>query len=326
MTDHELDRAGIRHPDLRLAYRRCKQLNAAHGRTYFLATRMLSPALRPAVHALYGFARQVDDIVDGHHPNTARRDQLDGWERALLDGIAVGHSDEPILAALLDTAARHHIDPRLFTEFLTAMRMDLTVTDYATRDELERYMYGSAAVIGLQMLPVLGSVVDEATAAPSAAALGRAFQLTNFLRDVAEDMFRGRVYLPADELAAFGVDRARLQWCVHAGRPDQRVRRALADQVARTQAVYRSAEPGIRMLSPAARPCVSTAFVLYREILDRVVEADYDVFGRRLAVSTTRRLAVAAPTWSAATAGRLRAGLVNGLAGRRPVPTQTGRS
>ncbi len=102
----------------------------------------------------------------------------------------------PILAAVVDTARRYSIGWELFDDFLASMRMDLTVTDYPDRSALERYTYGSAEVIGFQTLPVLGTVVPREEAAPYAAALGKAFQLTNFLRDVDEDLARGRVYLP----------------------------------------------------------------------------------------------------------------------------------
>jgi phytoene synthase len=164
---------------------------------------------------------------------------------------------------------------------------------------------GSAEVIGLQVLPVLGTVVPRQEAEPYAAALGEAFQLTNFLRDIGEDLDRGRVYLPADELAAFGVDRALLSWCRSTGYRDVRVRRALAHLVARTMAVYRRAAPGIPLLAPAARPCVATAFGLYRGILDRIVAADYDVLGRRVAVGTARRLTVALPAFAKTLSVRL---------------------
>jgi phytoene synthase len=305
---HELDAAGIRQPTLRAAYTRCRQLNAAHGRTYFLATRVLPPARRPAVHALYGFARWVDDIVDDPDKRRTvrtRSAELDQLEAALGVELAGGSSDHPVLAALSDTVRRHRIDPALFTDFMASMRMDLTVHDYPTRAALDSYTHGSAAVIGLQLLPVLGTTVPRVEAAPHAAALGNAFQLTNFVRDVAEDLDRGRVYLPADELSAFGVDRQRLLWCHRKGRPDRAMRRALADQVARTRAVYRLAEPGLEMLDPVSRPCVSTAFTLYSEILDRVVESGYNVFRRRLAVSGARRLSVAVPAVAATIAARL---------------------
>lgn len=305
----ELDAAGVQ-PLLRPAYQRCRVLNAAHGRTYFLATRLLTPAQRPAVHALYGFARWVDDIVDDTDESRTVRDRqqaVDRLDHELRDGLREGRSEHPILAALVDTVARHRIDPALFTDFMASMRMDLTVRSYPTRAALDAYIHGSAAVIGLQLLPVLGTVCPVGEAEPYAAALGGAFQLTNFLRDVGEDLDRGRVYLPLEELALFGVDRDRLIWCREVGRPDLRVRRALADQVARTRSKYRAAEPGIALLSPWSRPCVRTAFTLYGEILDRIVESGYDVFRRRLAVSGPRRLEVAAGALCAVVAARLSA-------------------
>jgi phytoene synthase len=133
-------------------------------------------------------------------------------------------------------------------------------------------------------------------AAPRAAALGQAFQLTNFLRDIAEDLDRGRVYLPADELAAYGVGRDLLDWCRRAGRVDTRVRQALADQVAHTRAVYRRARPGIALLHPVSRPCVATAFRLYARILDRIEDHGHNVFAGRVTVSTGERLALAGTT------------------------------
>ncbi|MEJ2853358.1 MULTISPECIES: phytoene/squalene synthase family protein [unclassified Saccharothrix] len=294
-VERELDAAGIVDPVLRNAYRRCRELNAVHGRTYFLATRLLRPAQRPAVHALYGFARWADDIVDEVHDGRTpeqRARELTTVEERLFAGLDESRSDDPIIAALLDTIRRHDIDTAHFRDFMASMRMDLTVTDYATYDDLARYVHGSAAVIGLQVLPVLGTSVPRAEAEPAAAALGIAFQLTNFLRDVGEDLDRGRVYLPADELATHGVDRELLQWSRDTGRTDPRVRRALAEQVARTRAVYRQAEPGVGMLAPRSRPCVATAYRLYGRILDLIEEADHDVLGRRVAVSKGRRLVV----------------------------------
>src|SRR5262249_40914610 len=175
----------------------------------------------------------------------------------------------------------------------TSMRMDTEISDYATYDALARYMYGSAAVIGLQMLPVLGTVGPKPDAEPAAQALGIAFQLTNFLRDVGEDLDRGRVYLPADELAAFDVDRQLLCWCRRTRGVDSRVRRALAHLVARTRALYRRAAPGIEQLAPVSRPCIRTAHTLYGAILDRIEAADYRVLHRRVSVPTRRRMLVA---------------------------------
>jgi phytoene synthase len=297
MIRAELDAAGIEDMRLRAAYRRCRQIAAENGRTYFLATRLLAPDQRPAVHALYGFARHADDILDELNPAldvSARAERL----QALSDRFFAGGDphDEPVLAAVGDTVRRYGIGADLFEDFLASMRMDLTVTDYPDRPALDGYMRGSAEVIGLQMLPILGTAstaiaADEA--APYAAALGRAFQLTNFLRDVAEDLTRNRIYLPADELAAFGVDRELMTWCHLHRRTDARVRDALAAQHHVTREIYRFAADGIALLAPRSRPCVTTALTLYSEILDCIEDSGFSVFSQRATVGMTRRLLVA---------------------------------
>ncbi|NIH80675.1 phytoene/squalene synthase family protein [Amycolatopsis viridis] len=288
-----LDAAGITEPRLRESYLRCRRLNAQHGRTYYLATRLLTKPQRPAVHALYGFARFADDIVDSAPPGSDPVHRLEALSAALLTGLDTGHSDDPILAAVVDTASRYGIRRDLFTAFLDSMRMDLTITGYPDRAALDRYVHGSAEVIGLQMLPVLGTAGEPDEAAPYAAALGKAFQLTNFLRDVAEDLDRGRVYLPEDELAAFGVDRELLTWCRHTGRTDPKVRAALAAQHATTRAIYTYARAGIDRLHPVSRPCITTALVLYSEILDRIEAAGFAVFAHRARVGHGRRARLA---------------------------------
>ncbi len=294
MIRTELDAAGIEDVRLRAAYRHCRQIAAENGRTYFLATRLLAADQRPAVHALYGFARHADDILDELNPAldvSARAERL----QALSDRFFAGgaHHDEPVLAAVGDTVRRYGIAADLFEDFLASMRMDLTINGYPDRPALNRYMRGSAEVIGLQMLPILGTVCDAEEAAPYAAALGRAFQLTNFLRDVAEDLTRNRIYLPADELAAFGVDRELMTWCHLHRRTDARVRDALAAQHHITREIYRFAADGIALLAPRSRPCVATALTLYSEILDRIEDSDFSVFSHRATVGMTRRLQVA---------------------------------
>lgn len=301
----ELDAAGVRDPVVRAGYTTARGLNAAHGRTYFLATRLLPASRRPAVHALYGFARLADEVVDDladTRPAAERLAELAGLRDQLRAALAGPPSPDthPVLLALADTVTRFGIDPGLFDEFCASMLMDApgspsAVTEYASLDHLRTYTRGSAEVIGLQMVPVLGVVGDPGRARECAAALGLAFQLTNFLRDVGEDLDRGRVYLPADELAAFGVDRERLVANRAAGRTDRRTRAALAHLVALTRAVYRRAEPGVALLAPESRPCVHTARVLYGEILDRIEDADFAVLERRVTVTPARRAAVAGP-------------------------------
>ena len=309
MIGAELDAAAVRDPRLRAAYERCRQLNARHGKTYYLATKLLPRAQRPAVHALYGLARWADDIVDQVPPGASAGQVAAGLTEVtdvLSAGLRAGQSEHPLLAAVVDTAVRYRIAPALFEDFFASMRMDLTVRDYPDRAALDGYVRGSAEVIGLQVLPVLGTVVPAEDAAPYAAALGKAFQLTNFLRDVAEDLDRDRVYLPADELARFGVDRELLAWCRARRTTDPRVRAALADQHARTREVYAFARQGVAMLAPVSRPCVTTALVLYSQILDEIENSDFAVFARRATVGQLRRLQVAGP------------GLAQALWARRP--------
>ncbi|MCI3927814.1 phytoene/squalene synthase family protein [Streptomyces sp. AN091965] len=333
MTARELDAARITDRRLRAAYTHCRELNARHGRTYFLATRLLPPERRPAVHALYGFARWADDIVDapdgdrapGTGGDTARRTAaLDRLSEDLHHGLADGRATAPVVAALADTSRRYAIDHRHFTDFLTAMRSDLTVTEYACYDDLRAYMHGSAAVIGLQMLPVLGAVVPREEAAPYAAELGVAFQLTNFLRDVGEDLDRGRVYLPLDLLAAHGADRELLRHCRDGGRTDHRVTAALREFESLTRAVYRRAAPGVPLLAPVARPCIRTALVLYGGILDAVAADGWTVLHRRAVVPRRRRALVAADGLLRVAAARFaaRRGPVSAPAGDRPAPSR----
>jgi 15-cis-phytoene synthase len=298
MISSELHAAGVRDPALRDAYRRCRSLNAQYGRTFFLATRLLAPQQRPAVHALYGFARRADDILDDFDPTLQPADRavrLQCLATQLFNRLVAGTTDDgdPALAAVVHTARKYGIPWELFDDFLGSMRMDLTTTDYPDRAALDRYMYGSAEVIGLQLLPVLGTVCAREEAAPHAAALGKAFQLTNFLRDIDEDLLRGRIYLPADELAAHQVDRDLMMWCHIHQRTDARMRRALVDQHAETRRIYDFARHGIPLLHPRSRPCIAAALTLYSEILDCIEELDFAVFSRRATVGTARRLQVA---------------------------------
>ena len=288
----ELDAAGIVDPKLRLSYAICRRLNARHGRTYYLATLLLPPAKRPFVHALYGLARHADDIVDEldpQLPSEARVARFTRWSNAFLADLERGRSSDAVAAAVVDTARRWRLPAGYFVSFLDSMRADLTVTEYRTFEDLRRYMWGSAAVIGLQMLPILGRG-DPSTPwevlEPYATDLGFAFQLTNFIRDVGEDLRRGRIYLPQQSLRAFGVDRERLE----RRRVDEPIRRLLAHEIARARTYYRRAAPGVELVHPTSRDCLHTAATLYGGILDAVEQRQYDVFGSRISVTTPRRL------------------------------------
>jgi phytoene synthase len=297
VTDSTLDAAGITDPALRAAYETCRKLNAEHGKTYYLASRLLPPAKRPHVWALYGFARYADEFVDSlSDPDP---DALLRWGAGFLDALSGGPAPtDPVGTAMIHTMRRWAI-PRAHVEaFLESMQQDITVDSYATYADLERYMYGSASVIGLQMLPILEPLTPAA--ASRARALGEAFQLSNFIRDVGEDLKRGRVYLPQEDLDTFGVTREGLE----RGVVTPMIRELLAFEIERTRALYQFAEPGIDMLHATSRDCLRTAFVLYQEILDAVERAQYQVLTQRVGVPLQRRLAVAVPGARRARAAR----------------------
>ncbi|MEO6503354.1 MAG: phytoene/squalene synthase family protein [Jatrophihabitantaceae bacterium] len=295
----ELRAAGISDREAQAGYIQARALNAQHGRTYFLATRLLPAAKRPYVHALYGFARYADDIVDDLDPrlNSAERARrFDAWAQTFVRDLESGVSAHPLCQALLDTIARWQIPPKHFVDFLNSMRMDLVVTEYQDFDDLAKYMWGSAAVIGLQMLPILGREderVDWSRLSGPAADLGLAFQLTNFLRDVGEDLDRGRIYLPQQSLDRFGVDRAALLRARATGSATEPIRRLIAFELERARGLYRSAWPGIDLVERSSRDCLRTAWTLYGAILDEIERLDHNVFSHRVSVGMRRRVRVA---------------------------------
>jgi phytoene synthase len=286
----ELTAAGITDSDLRASYEECKRLNALHGKTYFLATLLLPKAKRPFVHALYGFARYADEIVDDLASELSieeKAQSLSTWGDGVLADLKKGTSDDHVGRALIDTVKRFDIPHEHFEAFLHSMTMDLTVQEYETYEDLLEYVYGSAAVIGLEMVPILGPLHNDAFEA--AKKLGIAFQLANFIRDVDEDLDRGRVYLPIKELAQFGVTREMLEERVLT--PE--IVEALKFQIARVRQLQSEAAPGIAMLEATSRPCIKAASTLYCGIVDEVEKIGYDIFNQRAKTSTGRRMRVA---------------------------------
>jgi phytoene synthase len=290
----ELTAAGITDPDLRASYAECKRLNALHGKTYFLATLLLPKAKRPFVHALYGFARFADEIVDDLASQLSVQEkakELNTWGSKVLSDLKKGNSQDAVGRALIDTVTRFDIPHEYFEAFLHSMEMDLTVQEYETYEDLMEYVYGSAAVIGLQMVPILGPL--HADAYESAKTLGIAFQLANFIRDVSEDLDRSRVYLPKKELQQFGVDRKMLEARVLT--PE--IVEALKFQIARVKRLQDQAAPGIKLLEPSSRPCIQAASTLYCGIVEEVEKINYDIFNKRAKTSTGRRLRVASAAY-----------------------------
>ena len=288
-----LDRRFEIPPALQEAYQECRTLTRAHGTTYFWATALLPRDRRPHVYALYGFCRHADDIVDdlADVPVARRAEALDDLAEQLRTGLAdparstLDASRHPAVRAVIHTSTVYGIDASTFERFLASMKMDLTVSTYETYEDLCHYMDGSAAVIGEMMLPIL-EPVSEAALEP-ARDLGLAFQLTNFLRDVGEDLDRGRVYLPQEDLRRFGADPSRRS-------VDEPWRELMRFEIDRARALYRFAEVGIRLLPPSSARSIEAAHRLYGQILEEIEGNDYDVFTRRARVSTVWKVATAA--------------------------------
>ena len=301
----ELTAAGIVDPKLRASYQECKRLNSIHGKTYYLATLLLPPAKRPHVHALYGFARYADEIVDDLASNLTLDEKallLKKWSDQVLSDFKSGSSNDPIAAAVVDTTSRFKIPIAHFEAFLHSMNMDLTVRQYQTYEDLHEYVYGSAAVIGLQMVSVLGTISPDAVTSANEAAekLGIAFQLANFIRDVGEDLDRGRVYLPMTELEAHGVNRQMLEERVIT----PQIKSALKEQIQRVRRLQNESTAGIKLLTPGARECIQAASQLYCGIVDEVEKIDYQIFTKRAKTSNWRRTKVALPAYLRAVLSR----------------------
>ena len=298
---NELDAAGITDPALRASYAECKRLNSLHGKTYYLATLLLPPAKRPFVHALYGFARYADEIVDDLASTLSPQEKADvlrTWSSGVLADLSAGKSNDAVGAALVDTVTRFKIPHQHFVDFLHSMEMDLTVSTYTNYEALSKYVYGSAAVIGLEMVPILGALSEDAY--ESAKKLGIAFQLANFIRDVGEDLDRGRIYLPLDELAAHGVTEEML----YARVLTPEIIAALKFQIARVRQLQAEAAPGIDLLHATSRPCIRAASELYCGIVDEVEAIGYDIFNKRAKTSTARRIRVAGKAYLQALSAR----------------------
>jgi 15-cis-phytoene synthase len=275
------------------SYELCREFNKRHGTTYYWSTKVLPRVKQHHVHALYAFARYADDIVDeipsqgGRDvPTAVRAAALADFGERFFRDLDAGHSNDPVLKAVVHTVRAFDIDREAFNRFLRSMTMDLTIESYATWDDLLVYMDGSAAVIGEMMLPIL-EPTDYATALPHARDLGNAFQLTNFLRDIDEDLDRGRQYLPLEDTSRFGVDLTQ-----------RRVTPAFVDlmrfEIERCRHLYTSAEVGLAMLPDRSARCVRAAHTLYGRILGKIEAQEYDVFTRRASVSTTEKAVMVA--------------------------------
>lgn len=253
------------------AYAYCERITAVNSRSFHLASRLLPPPQRRAVRALYAFCRTTDDIVDNTEGDSSTA--LKAWRHRAFHSS--DHSHDPIPTAWRDACTTYRI-PHIYAEQLVdGVARDMVQNRYETFAELAEYAYGVASTVGLMSMHIIGFRSQEAI--PYAVRLGVALQLTNILRDVAEDWRRGRLYLPQEELAAFGLTEADIA----AGVVTEKWRSFMRFQIDRNRRLYREAWPGITMLNPEGRLAIAAAAEFYAAILQDIEQHDYDVFSRR---------------------------------------------
>lgn len=270
----------------------CRRLHRKYGSTYYFATQAFPARMKRRVHALYGFVRVPDEWVDnGGDVSPARmRRRMRDYRAQLLRGLDGVRPEHAVLRAFVDTMREVRMPLEEPLLFLDAMEADFTVDRYATYDDLLGYIRGSATAVGLMMCHVIGAE-PEPDVVEAATALAEAMQMTNFLRDVGEDWReRGRIYMPQDELARFGVT----EEDIARGEVTERWREFMRFQIARTRALYDKADLGIPLLPRPTRRAVRLARILYCRILDRIEERDYDSFSGRARTSRQEKLSVLA--------------------------------
>jgi phytoene synthase len=270
-------------------YKRASTATAKGSKSFYFATRFFPPHLAAAAHAVYWFCRYTDDLVDECSSAEQGRRDLDAWEAALRSCIQSGPAacQHPVLQVFLDTVRRYQIPLEYAFELIEGMRMDLNQIRYQTFDELRVFCYRVASVVGLMMCWVIGfkNAADRDLAIPHAVDLGIAMQLTNILRDIDEDMERGRVYLPADEMERFGYSVSDLE----ARTRNQAFSELMQFQAERAQQFYDRGNCGIPMLHQDGRFAVDIASNVYHEILTRLQDSSFDVFGHRTVVPASRK-------------------------------------
>jgi phytoene synthase len=289
MTDVSLDRA----------YAACRAIARHEAKNFYYAFVALPVPRRNAICAIYAFMRQADDLADDESiPIEARRIRLDKWIAAWHAACAGPASDDrdPIFLAVRDATERYQIPLTLLDELVAGVTMDLnhTVSDapdtYASFADLYRYCYLVASVVGLVCIRIFG--YTDPRAEKLAEETGIAFQLTNILRDVAEDAARNRVYLPLDDLAAHDLTSDSLLHHFPGEPPTANERALIAEMAARAEKYYASAQLLLPLIDAESRPALWVLVRIYHALLKRIVRADFDVFSKRATVATVEKLSI----------------------------------
>jgi phytoene synthase len=271
---------------------RGKAIHKDTGGTFYYATRLLPARIRTPTYVLYGFFRVADEVVDGDHEMAPaqQRDRLNHIREAALGNA---EAEEPVVDAFDEIRRGHGIADEEVHAFVDAMIADIDTDRYGTYEDLEGYMRGSAAAVGHMMMTLMAPE-DPETARPHAGALGEAFQLTNFIRDVREDIRElDRVYLPLETLRAHDVTVDQLR----EGEVTPGFRRAVRTELLRAEELYRRGVVGIEHLPKDCQFPVLLASTLYAEHHRLIRNRDYDVLSARPSLSTSRKLWVVAKTY-----------------------------
>ncbi|MBK9923856.1 MAG: phytoene/squalene synthase family protein [Anaerolineales bacterium] len=273
---------------LRIAYKQAEQITAEHSKSFYFASGLLPEEKRSAVRALYAFCRTVDDIVD-ESTDDQRESQLDYW-RGMIEHASFS-DDDLVAAAWADTLTRYHIPRHYALQLIDGVNRDLTQSRYQTFDELATYCYGVASTVGLMSMYIVGFKKNEAV--PYAIKLGVALQMTNILRDIGEDYRNGRLYLPREELAFYGIR----EQDIAEGRITDNWRQFMKFQIERTRQLYAESWEGVKMLEREGQLAIGAASVFYQGILDEIEKNDYDVFTQRASLSAIGKVSKIPALW-----------------------------
>jgi phytoene synthase len=268
------------------AYAECERIIRQHSKSFYFSSQFLGPEVRRAVRALYAFCRTTDDTVDMASGDPARA--LANWVQKARASRPAPH--DPVLVAWHDTRIRYGLKADLVDELLAGVAMDLTINRYETFADLWLYCYRVASVVGLLVMGITGHAPG---AEPYAIKLGVALQLTNILRDVGEDARRGRVYLPQEDLARFGLRAEDILAEVY----DERFKALMRFQAARAHRLYDESWSGIGLLPPDSRFAVAAAGRVYRGILDKLAANDYDAYSRRAHLKLREKVSLMPGIW-----------------------------
>ncbi len=279
----------VRRPDIERAFELCEEITRDHSKSFHFSTRFLPAEKRRAIRALYAFCRTTDDMVDVlSHSAAETRRYLDAWRAA--SRLSAEEQANPVLAAWTQVRDRYNVPQRYAEELIDGCEMDLTISRYDTWEQLRHYCYCVASTVGLISMHIIGLTADDAQtyarAEAAAIDLGVALQLTNILRDIGEDLQRGRIYLPKEDLQLFDYTEEDLKSHVI----DSRFRSLMQFEIQRARALYAQSLPAVAMLHADGRLAVTAAAVLYRAILDKIEQNGYNVFTRRAYLSFSEKL------------------------------------